>query len=159
MSTEDEILSGEILEPESATLFPDVGIDKTPTPEMIAKGRVGMGSWNLTDGSVEEAMAKRHEAVKERRDEREQFFNEKAKDGIADAIDLNHRIIKRGQTIMDKIEKADPDDRVTGTEMQILKMAQTASKELTDRAIGKSKQTSESKSTATSFEFLIETEL
>lgn len=132
----------EVEEPETAS-FPLVGRDKTPDAEQLARGAHGNGSWDLTDASVEVAYAEVHQAKKEAQDERRHFFNEAAKDALLDAIQLHHRIVRRGLEVMDKIESGAEDDPVTAKDMAVLSMAQKSSKELADRGIGKSKSVSE----------------
>lgn len=118
----------------SEPFFPVVGTDRTPTPEMIAQGVIGNGAWDLTDASVEIAYAERARQIKEDRDDRRKFFNESAKDALADAIKLHHSIVKQGLKVMEKIEK---DEAPTQKEMAVLAMAQKSSKELADRGMGR----------------------
>lgn len=126
---------------EAPERFPIVGRDKTPTPEDLAAGRHGNGAWDLTDASVEIAYAEVQQAKKQDADERRKFFNEAAKDALADAILFHHRIVKRGLDVMDRIEKADEERPVTAKDMQVLAMAQKSSKELADRGIGRAAAT------------------
>lgn len=127
----DEPVEG-VVEPPVA--FPVVGEDKTPTAEQIARGAFGNGSWDLTDASVEIAYAERAKQIKEDKDERRRFFNESAKDALADAIRLHHSIVKQGLAVMEKIENG---EAPTAKEMSVLAMAQKSSKELADRGMGR----------------------
>jgi len=138
-----------------ATEFPQAGRDLTPTTAQLALGKIGNGSWKLTDGSVQAAYAEVHQQKKEDQDERREFFNERAKDGLVDAIDLHHRLIKQGQKVMDKLESDDPEVRVNHVDLAILGKAQSAAKELTDRAAGKAKTSSDTVETTTGLAFLL----
>lgn len=129
--------------------FPVVGTDRTPTPEMLAKGVHGAGSWNLTDDSVQVAYEEHHRQVKEDKDERRRFFNESAKDALADAIKFHHQIVLKGLEVMERVNEPDEDKPVTSKDMSILSMAQKSSKELADRGMGRAaaaQQESENKS-------------
>ena len=128
----DEPVEAPVGDPEP--LWPVVGVDRTPTPEMIARGAFGNGAWDLTDASVELAYEQRAQQIKEDKDERRKFFNEAAKDALADAVLFHHRIVKRGLEVMDKVENGDPLSR---TDSAILQMAQKSSKELADRGMGR----------------------
>lgn len=127
--------------------LPVVGVDKAPTPQQIAEGRVGNGAWNLTDPAYEAARVEIHQQIKADKDERRHFFNEKAKDGLLDAIKLHHSIIKQGLKVMEKIENPSDDDKVTSKDMAILSMAQKSSKELADRGMGRATAAQEESST------------
>ena len=139
----------------SEGLFPLVGVDRTPTPEQIAEGRIGNGSWDLTSSAYEVAQAEIRQQIKADKDERRHFFNEEAKDGLLNAIRFHNRIIDHGHKVMDKVEKGDPDDRPHSSDMQILKMAQASSKELADRGMGRAKAAQE-EGTTTSLLTLIQ---
>lgn len=121
-------------ESDSQPLFPVVGVDRTPTAEDIAAGRFGNGAWNLTDDSVQVAYQQRHRQIQADRDERRNFFNEEAKDALADAIKLHHKIVKRGLEVMEKLEKGETPSRA---DMAILTMAQKSGKEIADRGMGR----------------------
>lgn len=123
--------------------FPLVGVDRRPTPEQIAEGRIGNGSWDLTDAAYEAAQVEVRQQIKQDKDERRHFFNEEAKDGLLNAIRFHNRIINRGHEVMDRIEKDDEDVKVTSKDMTILNMAQKSAKELADRGIGKPKAVEE----------------
>lgn len=136
---DDELLRGVVegSEEPSKPAFPVIGVDRTPTARMIAEGHIGNGAWNLTDDSVQIAYEEHHQAVKDERDERRKFFNESAKDALADAITFHHRIVKKGLEVMDRIEIPIEDHPVTQKDMKILDMAAKSSKELADRGMGR----------------------
>lgn len=123
-------------------LFPVVGDIVEPTPEAIAQGRFGNGSWTLTDTSIEQAQQAVHEAKQERKDERERFFHEEAKDALRESIEYHRRIVRMGDAVLDKIEAGDSPSRA---EMSVLSQAQKSAVELVNRGIGKPKQMSEHK--------------
>lgn len=131
-----ECLADPVEAPESdpQPLWPIVGPDITPTPEMIARGAFGNGAWDLTDASVELAYEQRAAQIKEDKDERRKFFNEAAKDALADAIEFHHRLVKRGLEIMEKVEAG---EALSRTDTTILQMAQKSTKELADRGMGR----------------------
>lgn len=152
-SVEDPDIIVEPPEPSPAA-FPAVGRSLVPTAEDLAAGRHGNGAWDLTDASIERAYAEVHEAKKAEKDERRQFFNERAKDALADAIDFHHRIVRRGLEVMDALD-ADP-TKVTQKDMAILGMAQKSSKELADRGMGRAVAGNSEESTHTSILTLIQ---
>ena len=137
----------EASESDSPLDFPVVGTDLTPTPEMIAAGTLGNGSWDVTSEAYEASRVEVHQQIKAQKDERRHFFNEAAKDALLDAIQLHHRLVKRGIDVMDRIENPVEDAPVTAKDMQILNMAQKSSKELADRGMGKPKAVEEEGST------------
>lgn len=156
MEESDQPVDGLLEEPEAPpTTFPLVGVDKTPTAEALAAGLHGNGSWDLTDDSIERAYAEVHQAKKAEADERRQFFNEKAKDALADAIDYHHRIVKRGLLVMDRIE-GEEDYKPSRADMAILGMAFKSSKELADRGMGRAATASGDEASTTSILSLIQ---
>lgn len=120
--------------------FPQVGLDLTPSPEQIARGAHGNGSWDLSSGSTQLAVAQFEvqQQKKADKDERREIFNERAKAGIVDSIDLLHRLVKRAALVMDKVEAEDPEDKVTSVDLVLLEKGRVAAKELMDRGVGKS---------------------
>lgn len=137
-------MSGEeLIEPEEGPerpveRFPAFGRDLTPTPDMIERGHVGNGAWDLTDPSIEAARIEIHEQKRQDKDARRKHFNESAKDALSDAVRLHHALIKRGLDVMERIEKPDEDKPVTSKDMSILALATKSAKELADRAVGRS---------------------
>lgn len=126
-------------ESDSQSLFPVVGTDRTPTPEMIAQGLVGNGSMNILDHQVQVRYEEHRQKVAQEKDERRKFFHEEAKDGLKDAIAFHRRIIEYGNKVMERIEKPVEDNPVTAKDMQVLSMAQKSAKELVDRGVGRAK--------------------
>lgn len=72
--------------------------------------------------------------------ERERFFNEKAKDALARVVELHESVIGESSKI---IERYKNHEALSETDLFILKQGLQSARELTDRAIGRSKQVAE----------------
>lgn len=72
--------------------------------------------------------------------ERERFFNEKAKDALARVVELHESVIGEGSKV---IERYKNHEALSETDLFILKQSLQSARELTDRAIGRSKQVAE----------------
>ncbi len=136
MNTEPEALDAELLPPPPS--FPQAGLDKTPSPEQIAAGNHGNGSWNLNDTSVQQAWQEVHQHKRELADERTRHFHEKSKDALTSAVDLHSRIIEHGRAVMDKLEAG---EKVSNAELNILAKAQASANKLISESTGKADAT------------------
>lgn len=152
MADEEETLEGDVLDPGPPPSFPQAGRDLTPSLEKIEKGQHGNGAWDFRTDAVAIAYHERHEAKKEAEDARLDEFNEEAKDKLSEAVRLHGRIIAAGHTIMDAIENG---ERVNGIQMNILGKALSSSKELTDRAAGKARTSTETTGEVSALAFLV----
>lgn len=151
--SDDEIeIEVEVEDPGPPPSFPQAGRDLTPSPEAILAGRHGNGAWNLTDSSVQIAYHERHQQKKEAEDARLDHFNNEAKDALSKAVRLHSRVIDAASTIMDKIELG---EKVNGAELNILAKGLASARELTDRAAGKARTSTDTVSEVSGLAFLI----
>lgn len=152
MSEETEPIEGILEDPGPPPVFPQAGRDLTPTPAMIERGAHGNGAWDFTDGSVAVAYHERHQAKKEAEDERLDHFNNEAKEALSQAVRLHQRVIAAAETIMDEIEAG---NKVNGAQLNILAKGLASARELTDRAAGKARTSTETISETSGLAFLI----
>lgn len=152
MAEEQTPETGEVENPGPPPSFPQAGRDLTPTLEALKEGKHGNGSWDLRTDAVAIAYHERHEAKKEAEDARLDHFNEEAKDKLSEAVRLHGRVIAMGHTIMDAIEAG---EKVNGIQMNLLAKALSSSKELTDRAAGKARTSTETTGEVSALAFLV----
>ena len=123
-------------------VLPDVGDEAAPTSEMVAKGNVGNGTWDeFTPELAGTIQRERAESKRETALAREEAYEEGMKDALQLSGRLTTGIVQIGVQIVERLEQGEEMDRLL---LDTLKLANTASGQVPDRAIGKSKQRQES---------------
>lgn len=122
--------------------LPDVGDEAAPSSEMVAKGNVGNGTWDRFTPELASTIQKeRAENKRQIAIAREDAYEEGMKDALAMSGRLTTGIVQIGVEIVERLEQGEEMDRLL---LDTLKLANAASTQIPDRAIGKAKQRQES---------------
>lgn len=123
------------------TPLPIIGDDVSPTSEMIVRGHVGNGTRDkLTSELAKRIQAERQAMVAEAKAGRRAAYEEGMKDALMKVAGVQSGILDLGHRLLERLELGED---LTRVELDTLKLAQSAAKEIADRAIGKPKTTAE----------------
>lgn len=124
--------------------LPDVGVESAPSSEDIVQGRVGNGTYDRFTPELASRMnAERAEMKREVIRARREAYEEGMKDALAESANLTTGLVKLGNDILKRLENGES-VKLSQRELDTLKLANTANKDIPDRAIGKPKARSES---------------
>ena len=126
---------------QSDPMLPPFGEDKVPSAEMIVEGKVGNGSnERFTSKLASTIQGERAVMKRELAAGRQDAYEEGMKDALGQIAFLETGIVEIGVSLLKRLELG---DTLTRKELDTLKLAQQAAKEMKDRAMGKSKSTTE----------------
>lgn len=116
-------------------IIPDIGVDMTPTPEMIAKGKIGNGVSKPLDKQMAETIQKERREMKRREKEsRREAYEEGVKDALGAIANFEQSLMKIGSSLLDKVEHGKP---LTKSEVETLKLIQSNAENMKNRALGR----------------------
>lgn len=130
-------------EDDDDSMLPDVGFEVAPTSEQIVQGHVGNGTRDqFTPELASRIQVERAEMKREIAASRREAYEEGMKDALKESASLTTGLVGIGNEILERLEQGEDLDRLM---LDTLKLANTASAQVPDRAIGKAKAITEIK--------------
>jgi len=116
------------------------GKDMEPSIKDATKGKIGNGTWKTKDLAAMRQV--RADKRMEHKDEVEAAYFRGVQDALTPAGQFVGNLIDEGQKIMQRRAEG---DRLTSSDMQLLKMAHKAAEDVANRQLGKAVARTESK--------------
>jgi hypothetical protein len=114
-----------------------LGVDKTPTLEMVAKGKVGSGQrLSLADETAKTIQTERRSLQRQLKIGRVEAYEQGVKDSL-EKIGFEKDLLDLGVTLMEKLERG---KSLTMAESQTLKLAASTAAEMKNRVLRKPTQ-------------------
>lgn len=128
---------------DTGSVLPDAGVELAPTSEQIVRGAIGNGTRDrFTSELASTIREERKVAKQETKKARTEGYNEGMKDGLQLAGKYTKNLVKLGDDILERLNQG---EELTRLELDTLKLAQVAAKEVADRGVGKAVARSEVK--------------
>jgi hypothetical protein len=115
-----------------------LGVDKTPTLEMVAKGKVGSGQrLSLADETAKTIQTERRSLQRQLKIGRVEAYEQGVKDSLEKIVGFEKDLLDLGVTLMEKLERG---KSLTMAESQTLKLAASTAAEMKNRVLRKPTQ-------------------